>query len=354
MVVPLKLTQFYGHRVPRPRIYPEVKFNDQRVDPPPSVNEALLSWASEAHWSMGGLSFTRLRSQGKMEGNVRKLRAFLEEESDEEDGGLAKALGKKAGTGTDTAAEKVKSTSRKEISRPVNKGAHGKEELREATPAGKVTHVKEAKKPVGASGNLDTPTRKEALSSVEKRKFGEQELVEATPVRKMRRRGIVEESDDELPACVPATVERPQRGQSNSMAPVKGRSSAIDGTVKKASVQTPSVVPATVENREAKLASSKSLRGSESLKFARQSPEVSNGGRLTRSAKKTPAAQLSSVQVPRKVSRARKELMASDGESCEGDDGLEEFLKQKSRPLRRSSRLVMTEGTSFDSGSDLD
>ncbi|MCO5564474.1 hypothetical protein L7F22_018135 [Adiantum nelumboides] len=200
MVVPLKLTQFYGHRVPRPRIYPEIKFSDQRVDPPPSVNEALLSWASEAHWSMGGLSFTRLRSQGKMEGNVRKLRAFLEEVIDEDDGGLAMPLVKKPGTGTDVAAENVKSSSRKEI-RSGKKGAHGREELREATPARKMTHAKEAKKPVKASGNLETSTRKEAVRSVEKRKFGEQELVD---VRKMRRRGIVEESDDEFTACVPA------------------------------------------------------------------------------------------------------------------------------------------------------
>lgn len=37
-----------------------------------------MSWATEAHWSMGGLSFKRLRLQGKIEGNVHKLRAERE------------------------------------------------------------------------------------------------------------------------------------------------------------------------------------------------------------------------------------------------------------------------------------
>jgi hypothetical protein len=32
-----------------------------RVDPPAPVNDTLLSWAHEAHWSMGGLSAKRLR-----------------------------------------------------------------------------------------------------------------------------------------------------------------------------------------------------------------------------------------------------------------------------------------------------
>lgn len=36
--------------------------------------DPLLSWANEAHWSMGGLSLQRLRLQGRIEGNVNKLR----------------------------------------------------------------------------------------------------------------------------------------------------------------------------------------------------------------------------------------------------------------------------------------
>ncbi|KAK4286161.1 hypothetical protein QN277_002756 [Acacia crassicarpa] len=78
MVVPLGPGKFYGTSLPRPRIYDDVKFNDYRVDPPVSVSDPLLSWAHEAHWSMGGLSFKRLRLQGKIEGNVNKLRAERE------------------------------------------------------------------------------------------------------------------------------------------------------------------------------------------------------------------------------------------------------------------------------------
>ncbi|KAI3969114.1 hypothetical protein MKW92_044855 [Papaver armeniacum] len=37
--------------------------------------DPLLSWAHEAHWSMGGLSFNRLKLQGRIEGNVKKLRS---------------------------------------------------------------------------------------------------------------------------------------------------------------------------------------------------------------------------------------------------------------------------------------
>nr|XP_011466901.1 PREDICTED: uncharacterized protein LOC105352208 [Fragaria vesca subsp. vesca] len=78
MVLKLKLTspaKFYGSSLPRPRIYTDVKFNEERVDPPVPVLDPLLAWANEAHWSMGGLSFKRLRFQGRIEGNVGKLRA---------------------------------------------------------------------------------------------------------------------------------------------------------------------------------------------------------------------------------------------------------------------------------------
>ena len=78
MVVPLGPGKFYGTSLPRPRIYTDVKFNDERVDPPVPVTDPLLLWANEAHWSMGGLSFTRLRLQGRIEGNVTKLRAERE------------------------------------------------------------------------------------------------------------------------------------------------------------------------------------------------------------------------------------------------------------------------------------
>ncbi|TKY48866.1 hypothetical protein E2542_SST26288 [Spatholobus suberectus] len=78
MVVSLGPGKFYGTSLPRPRIYTDVKFNDHRVDPPAPVNDPLMSWAQEAHWSMGGLSFKRLRLQGKIEGNVEKLRSQRE------------------------------------------------------------------------------------------------------------------------------------------------------------------------------------------------------------------------------------------------------------------------------------
>ncbi|QCD94772.1 uncharacterized protein LOC114182096 [Vigna unguiculata] len=78
MVVSLGPGKFYGTSLPRPRIYTDVKFNDHRVDPPIPVTDPLMSWAEEAHWSMGGLSFKRLRLQGKIEGNVQRLRSQRE------------------------------------------------------------------------------------------------------------------------------------------------------------------------------------------------------------------------------------------------------------------------------------
>ena len=78
MVVPLGPGKFYGSSLPRPRIYTDVKYSEERVDPPVSVADPFLSWATEAHWSMGGLSFKRLRLQGRIEGSVTKLRAERE------------------------------------------------------------------------------------------------------------------------------------------------------------------------------------------------------------------------------------------------------------------------------------
>ncbi|XP_044502578.1 uncharacterized protein LOC123223481 [Mangifera indica] len=74
MVVPLGPGKFYGRSLPRPRIYTDTKLNPERVDPLIPVMDPLISWANEAHWSMGGLSFKRLRLQGRIEGSVTKLR----------------------------------------------------------------------------------------------------------------------------------------------------------------------------------------------------------------------------------------------------------------------------------------
>ncbi|KAH6780599.1 hypothetical protein C2S52_011836 [Perilla frutescens var. hirtella] len=79
MVVALGPGKFYGSSLPRPRFYTDVKFNDERVDPPPPVTDPFMAWAQDAHWSMGGLSFKRHRLQGRIEGNVEKLRAQREQ-----------------------------------------------------------------------------------------------------------------------------------------------------------------------------------------------------------------------------------------------------------------------------------
>ncbi|KAG8391172.1 hypothetical protein BUALT_Bualt01G0160100 [Buddleja alternifolia] len=80
MVVALGPGKFYGSSLPRPYIYTDVKHNDARVDPPRSVMDPLMTWAEEAHWSMGGLNVKRHRLQGRIEGNVNKLRAQREHE----------------------------------------------------------------------------------------------------------------------------------------------------------------------------------------------------------------------------------------------------------------------------------
>ncbi|KAK9049666.1 hypothetical protein SSX86_031365 [Deinandra increscens subsp. villosa] len=83
MVVALGPGKFYGSSLPRPRIYTDIKFNSERVDPPVSVVDPFMSWAQEAHWSMGGLSFERHRLQGRIEGNVEKLRNQIEKSFNE-------------------------------------------------------------------------------------------------------------------------------------------------------------------------------------------------------------------------------------------------------------------------------
>lgn len=77
-MIPLGPGKFYGSSLPRPRFYTDVKLNSERVDPPVPVLDPLLSWATEAHWSMGGLSFNRLRLQGRIEGNIERLRVQRE------------------------------------------------------------------------------------------------------------------------------------------------------------------------------------------------------------------------------------------------------------------------------------
>ncbi|CAN0915047.1 hypothetical protein LINGRAHAP2_LOCUS28906 [Linum grandiflorum] len=80
MVVTLGPEKFYGSSLP-PRFFNDGTLNSEPVDPPVSVMHHLLSWAREAHWSMGGLSTNRLRFQGRIEGNVNRLRKFREKQA---------------------------------------------------------------------------------------------------------------------------------------------------------------------------------------------------------------------------------------------------------------------------------
>lgn len=82
-MVGLNPAKFYGRLLPRPRIYCDIKFSDARVDPPESVNAALLEWASEASWRMGGTAAKRKRMSGKIEGRMNKLRDMEESDDDE-------------------------------------------------------------------------------------------------------------------------------------------------------------------------------------------------------------------------------------------------------------------------------
>ncbi|CAN6469550.1 unnamed protein product [Victoria cruziana] len=77
MISPAK---FYGSSLPRPYLYTDVKFNAERVDPPVPVGDPFLLWAHDAHWKMGGLNFERRRMQGKIEGNIKKLREQKEKD----------------------------------------------------------------------------------------------------------------------------------------------------------------------------------------------------------------------------------------------------------------------------------
>ncbi|KDP24126.1 hypothetical protein JCGZ_25783 [Jatropha curcas] len=101
MVVSLGPGKFYGSSLPRPRIYTDVKFNSDRVDPPVPVMEPFLSWAQEAHWSMGGLNFKRLRLQGRIEGNVDKLRKHREKQAKLPASNCPKDLNRSIASGVD-------------------------------------------------------------------------------------------------------------------------------------------------------------------------------------------------------------------------------------------------------------
>lgn len=70
---PTLFSKFYGSGLPRPYRYFPDDPTKARVDPPAPVNGALLEWAAEAHWNMGGVNVNRTKLQGKIEGKLDKL-----------------------------------------------------------------------------------------------------------------------------------------------------------------------------------------------------------------------------------------------------------------------------------------
>ncbi|CAI0460986.1 unnamed protein product [Linum tenue] len=90
MVVALRPANFYGSSLPRPRFFDHTNDVTERFDPPVSVMDPLLSWAQEAHWSMGGLNTQRFRLQGRIEGNVDRLRKFREKQAKSQTGNTPK------------------------------------------------------------------------------------------------------------------------------------------------------------------------------------------------------------------------------------------------------------------------
>lgn len=75
--VALPPAKFYGRDLPRPRFFEDGDLNSVRVDPPTGVNSALLAWAAEASWEMGGLNTKkRRRAPSRIEGRVEKLRVL--------------------------------------------------------------------------------------------------------------------------------------------------------------------------------------------------------------------------------------------------------------------------------------
>ncbi|CAI0549722.1 unnamed protein product [Linum tenue] len=90
MVVALRPANFYGSSLPRPRFFDHSSHPAERVDPPVSVMDPFLSWAHEAHWSMGGLNTQRFRLQGRIEGNIDRLRKFREKQVKSQTGNTPK------------------------------------------------------------------------------------------------------------------------------------------------------------------------------------------------------------------------------------------------------------------------
>lgn len=281
MVVPLKLTRFYGHSVPRPRIYADVKFSEQRVDPPPSVNEALLSWAANANWSMGGLSLKRLRAQGKLEGSARRLRAQLEEEEE-------------------VVAERHRGYDKTKFV---------------------------AKKKAGASDGFG-----------EKRKRDE-EAVEATPVKRLRKKKMNEKDGEaETPGSISVSQEKKKTSKVSSI-PADASKVISASKQKKEGVQPVkalSSVPATAERGQSKASdlSGKTMDGAGPLTRSTKKQLFD----LTAPASPQQQSKRGRLSV-------RKALLSDKpanhgGDSSDTEDGLEGLLEQLDRPLRRSSRII--------------
>ncbi|XP_020587898.1 uncharacterized protein LOC110029794 [Phalaenopsis equestris] len=110
MVVALGPGKFYGSSLPRPRFFSDVKLNDVRVDPPVPVMDPLLSWANEAHWSMGGLSFQRNRLQGRIEGSIKKLRVQQDRTRRKKAGDKIRSFGVKPSSLKSLDSEQTKSS----------------------------------------------------------------------------------------------------------------------------------------------------------------------------------------------------------------------------------------------------
>jgi hypothetical protein len=153
---PLKPVRFYGSALPRPRYVEDGELSHERVDPPAPVNDSLLKWAKDANWSMGGLSFKRVRMQGKIEGRLSKLKNYAE---DDDEGIPQKPKRRPRASPSkgspEAALKKASSTSmkRKGYSGAV-KGQHGKDALE--TPL--VLKKAAAIHPLGPWGEEDGPT----------------------------------------------------------------------------------------------------------------------------------------------------------------------------------------------------
>jgi hypothetical protein len=176
--------RFYGSSLPRPRFFPG---GVDRVDPPAAVNDALLSWAHEAHWSMGGHSIKRLRLQGRIEGSIDKLRRRARRDAGEKPASLA-ALGSDDDAGDGDSDEEEVAAQEQILKRQVvdnDEDSDGSDESEEedgedeplaanATAAqkcrlrklgdelGRIAAVEEKQKPESAAPARTSPRRKAA------------------------------------------------------------------------------------------------------------------------------------------------------------------------------------------------